>query len=169
VAYRTNWVLRKNPCYKFFKLPIHFQIIPCSVSTPTRDFARLSTIECGDRGSVRQSWRAKRIISLYFSLLSGIWPGDGFAGDCALRHAVCTTENCSRISSKMARVRAISRFKWERNGQWCLGTAVNNGDFLYRPSLSLNRSDSREQERQVPAYLHLWDEGKGTGFQRRFP
>jgi hypothetical protein len=35
--------------------------------------------------------------------------------------------------------------------------------------LSLNRRDSREQERQVPAYLHLWDEGKGTGFQRRFP
>jgi hypothetical protein len=73
-------------------------------------------------------------ISLYFSLLTGILGRDGFAADCIHRHAVCSSENCSLISSKMARFRAISRFKWERNGQWCLGTAVNNGDFLYRPS-----------------------------------
>jgi hypothetical protein len=33
--------------------------------------------------------------SLYFSLLSGICPRDGFAGDCILRQTVCSSENLS--------------------------------------------------------------------------
>jgi hypothetical protein len=30
--------------------------------------------------------------SLYFSLLAGNLPGEGFASDCLLRHTVCTLE-----------------------------------------------------------------------------
>jgi hypothetical protein len=54
--------------------------------------------------------RSEEQNSLYFSLLTGILTGDGFAGDCVLRHLVCIAENCSLISAELPSFRGFSRF-----------------------------------------------------------
>jgi hypothetical protein len=42
-------------------------------------------------------WFKTLVLSLYFSLLTGLSRRDGFAGDWHLRQTVCRPENCSLI------------------------------------------------------------------------
>jgi hypothetical protein len=60
-------------------------------------------------GHARRNPTTNPEISLYFSLLTGILTGDGFAGDCVLRQTVCSSENCSLIRHETPALRAFSR------------------------------------------------------------
>ena len=70
--------------------------------------------------------------SLYFSLLTGIFARDGFAGDCVLRQTVCSLENFSLILRKMRRFRVFSRVERARFGHWRSARRPNSPLFLKR-------------------------------------